>query len=149
MQTVGEIIAKRRKDKSLTQQDVADFMGMKKNTYAHKEKHSTFNRDELDRVSVYLGISEIELDDKHTKKPDSQDYRDELIESLRDQVQMLKDKLNTNLVVMEERQKAVAAMIRVTLQNVEQLRSGGDEKKAAKIQADNDKLILELAKTVK
>lgn len=140
MPTQGEIIAKRRKDKGLTQQDVADFMGMVKATYAHKEKHNRFTKIELDKILDYLGLNIEETTVSDTKNPGI-DYRDALLKSYEEQLKLLREKLDINLVEMRDRQKIVAAMVRVSLDNQSEIIEALKKIPAEKVQADNNKAI--------
>lgn len=144
MLSIGELIAKGRKEKGLTQQDLADFMGMIKTTYAHKEKHSRFTKVEVDKIVDYLGLNLEEKVEK-TKNPDN-DYRDMLLKSQEEQIKLLREKLDINLVEMRDRQKIVAAMTRVALENQSLILSSLLKVSKEKIQADNNKAIHDLLK---
>jgi transcriptional regulator with XRE-family HTH domain len=145
MQTIGEKIARARKDKGLTQQDLADFMGMIKTTYAHKEKNNKFTKIEAEKILDYLGLTLQEPEVEYTKNPGI-NYQDSLIRSYEDQLKLLREKLDINLVEMRDRQKIVAAMVRVCLDNQSMILESLTKVPKNKIQAENNKAIHDLLK---
>lgn len=121
----------------LTLEKIAKELGYSRVTLSRAINSDTENKDVLHRIkAVYPNIEE-------SKNPD-RDYRDSYLSALEREIGYLKEKLEVNLAEMEERQKAVAAMVRVALMNLEKTRSIQEKVSVDRISVENNKLIAEL-----
>lgn len=139
-------IRQARKARKLSQNAVADEIGMPRSSYAVSEKTGNFSIDELKKIYKFLDIS----DDPDEKKPDNQnDYLGRFINRLDDDLKELKTRqillekmlleLQESLKIAHSRQKASFAVTYLIAEELATVPKAGK---------DHPKLVMETRKKI-